>query len=115
MTADPTLPLTATAAEIALAISVVQRRARVNTADPARLASLVREQLDRCEAMAAAVGLPLQDLQPSMQAWEGPSCDSAFTTTVVIVSLYGIKVTRGQPWGTSDCGRVHLSLKAGSR
>ncbi len=109
---DESLPLTATAAEISVAISVVQRRARVNTADPARLAHLVREQLDRCEAMAKAVGLTLQDLQPSMQAWEGRNCDSAFTTTVVIVSSYGIKVTRGQPWGTSDCGRVHLSLRA---
>ncbi len=113
---DEYLPLTATAAEISLAISVVQRRARVNTADPARLAHLVREQLDRCEAMAAAVGVPLKDLQPSMQAWEGGvhSCTPS-TTTVVIVSSYGIRMVRGQPWGTSDCGRVHLSLKAGSR
>ncbi len=112
MVDDTTLPLTATAAEISIAITVVQRRARVNTADPQRLASLVRRQLDRCEAMAMAVGVPLQDLQPSMQAWEGQMhCDS-FTTTVVSVTSYGIKIHRGQPWGTAACGLVHLGLRA---
>ena len=106
---DISLPLEVTAAQIAFGISVVQTRCRAHLADPARLAHLVRRQLDRAEAMAHAVDVPLSALQPSMQAWEGGQFVQ--TTTVVDVQSSGLRIHRGQPWGTAASGSLHLYLK----
>jgi hypothetical protein len=104
---DIRLPLTASAAEIADAIRQVQARCRLGLCqDPDALAAEVRAQLDAGERAAAALGVGLAELFPSLEAWERrPSGRACFggDDTVVSVSRNGLRVHRGGNPAVSRC------------
>lgn len=105
------LPHTASAEDIAQVIREIQRRCRKGLCtDPDALGRLVRAQLDRAQAMADAVGLPLRDLSPSMHAWMDDNRSESVDSTIVMVDRYAIRIARMNPFATTSSGRMMLGF-----
>ena len=103
------LPLTATAQQISAALDQVQVRCRSGLAFH-DLAEQVREQLDRGERAARALGVTLVDLGPSLSAWPTATLtDVGSTVTRVEVRYTGITVSRGGVPSVSN-NTLHLSV-----
>ena len=113
------LPHDAPAHTISQGIREIQARCRQGLCgDPDALGRLVRTQLDRAQVMASAACVPLEDLRPTMQAWDDGGIHRAITqyaendTTVVMVDARAVRITRAKPWGDARNGSLTLSLDA---
>ena len=111
------LPLTATAEEIAGAITQAQARARVRLIDdPAAVAREVRHAIDQVEAMAAAAGLPHAGwLDPRGVWWTSGRYQDGAVRTMVELQGHRIVARRGGAYTTIAPGRLQLNLRTDGR
>lgn len=105
------LPLDAGTDVITEAIREIQRGSRLRLADPYSLAFKVRVQVARAELMAAALGLSLQEVEPSGTFYQSENTYESQVVTLVRVSRYGITVVRHAPSSGDGNGSLRLRLK----